>query len=64
MKRILRYNFQALNTFYLLNFVTKGKLQQPMETTGVAKDLQGVLKQGSSRLWEKGLGFQPSKSKI
>lgn len=32
MKRILKYNFDALYIFYLLNFVTNGKLQQAIET--------------------------------
>lgn len=63
MKRILKYNFQALNTFYLLNFVTNGKLQQAIETIAVAEDLQQFCKQGNNRILEKGLAFQSSKSK-
>lgn len=43
MKRILKYNFDALYTFYLLNFVTNGKLQQAIETIAVAEDLQNFV---------------------
>lgn len=62
-KRILKYNFDALYTFYLLNFVTNGKLQQAIETIVVAEDLQYFCKQGNNRNLKKGLVFQSPKSK-
>lgn len=57
MKRILKYNFDALYTFYLLNFVTNGKLQQTIETIAVAEDLQYFCKQGNDRILKKVLVF-------
>lgn len=57
MKRILKYNFDALYTFYLLNFVTNGKLQQAIETIAVADYLQYFCKHGNYRILEKGLVF-------
>lgn len=57
MKRILKYNFDALYTFYLLNFVTNGKLQQAIETIAVADYLQYFCKHGNDRILEKGLVF-------
>lgn len=57
MKRILKYNFDALYTFYLLNFVTNGKLQQAIETIAVTDYLQYFCKQGNDRIFKKGLVF-------
>ena len=63
MKRILKYNFDALYTFYLLNFVTNGKLQQAIESIAVEEDLQYFCKQRNNRILKKGLVFQSPKSK-
>lgn len=57
MKRILKYNFDVLYAFYLLNFVTNGKLQQAIETTAVAAYLQYFCKQGNDRILKKVLFF-------
>lgn len=57
MKRILKYNFDALYTFYLLNFVTNGKLQQAIETIAVTDYLQHFCKQGNDRIFKKNLVF-------
>lgn len=53
MKRILKYNFDALYTFYLLNFVTNGKLQRAIETIAVTDYLQYFCKQGNDRILKK-----------
>lgn len=57
MKRILKYNFDALYTFYLLNFVTNGKLQQAIETIAVTDYLQHFCKQGNDRIFKKNTCF-------
>lgn len=62
MKRILKYNFDALYTFYLLNFVTNGKLQQAIETIAAAV-LQYFCKQGSNRVLKKQSSFSVSEVK-
>lgn len=63
MKRIFKYNFDALYTFYLLNFVTNSKLRPATETIAAAEDLQYFCKQGKNRILKKGLVFQSPKSK-
>lgn len=62
MKRIHKYNFDALYTFYLLNFVTNGKLQQAIENIAV-EVFQYFCKRRKNRALQKGLVFQSPKSK-
>lgn len=62
MKRILKYNFDALYTFYLLNFVTNGKLQQTIETIAVAEDSQYFVSRETTESYKRSC-FQDSKVK-
>lgn len=62
MKRILKYNSGALNTFCLLNFVTNSKLQQGIENIIVAEDLQYICKQRKNKILKRDLVFRSLKS--